>query len=167
MIIEKILPIIYISGPLTADGEENLKNNINRAIEVGLQLSQSGAVTIVPHIWALVPRSFRIPYECWLLYDLRQLEIADAVVFLEGWQRSGGCRVEKSYIEFINERLPNYSRKEIFFWPHDRGKVADFIRNFWKKRIDYLNFHSEESSSWLELIKFYLKYLGIELPLKS
>lgn len=43
-------PLIYVAGPYSSDTPDGIMKNVNRAIDVGLQLKELGFLPIVPHL---------------------------------------------------------------------------------------------------------------------
>lgn len=77
---------IYIAGPYTADTDEQILENVHRALDVGIELINRGYTPFVPHLthW-LEKRAKRtvgsISYERWLEYGTKWLEQCDALLY--------------------------------------------------------------------------------------
>lgn len=83
-------PRIYISGPLTSSG--NVRENLDRAMEVARRLIELGFAPFCPHLsWHIDPCE-EIPHDTWMQVDLPWVDVADAVLLLPG--ESEGAEIE-------------------------------------------------------------------------
>jgi hypothetical protein len=88
-------PIIYISGPLSADGE--WLSNIHRAGKVYIELIEYGFAPICPHLHALGqmidPSIDDHDYETWMSVDCSLITVCDAVLRMPGPSKGGDAEV--------------------------------------------------------------------------
>ena len=77
-------PLVYVSGPYSADTPEEVQRNVCAAIRTGDAVYACGGLDVVPHLshyaQQLCPRS----YEGWLAVDLELVRRCDIVVRLRG-----------------------------------------------------------------------------------
>ena len=79
-------PRVYISGPMTGLPEYNFP----AFFAMARKLKERGFSVLNPAAWPA-----RATYEEYLQHDIKMLiRYADAVVFLDGWEKSNGARVE-------------------------------------------------------------------------
>lgn len=97
--------IVYIAGPLSATTERTTEENVQAAVEVFLALSREGLHAFCPHLTALVPAAFDVPYERWMEHDFAFLERCDVVLMIEGWERSPGARREHDLALTLGKRV--------------------------------------------------------------
>lgn len=106
MNLHKSREVVYIAGPFTAPTVEGMVTFCNAAIEVGKRVRAFGLVPMVPHIslcggMALRLESqliFEAPPLTWeeAMVDCRELlQRCDAVLMVEGWERSRGATEER------------------------------------------------------------------------
>lgn len=104
--------LVYIAGPITAKDGFTQEDNIAAACEAFLRLSRAGVVAFCPHLTALAPGAFDVPYDHWLKADLTILERCDAVLMLPRWETSNGARVEHAMAVELDKRI-YYDEKEL------------------------------------------------------
>jgi hypothetical protein len=78
---------IYVAGPYSAPSQAVVRDNVERALAVGLRLMRRGHVPFVPHLsyWLdelAATQGNAIPYESWLAYDCEWLRLCDALYLL-------------------------------------------------------------------------------------
>ncbi len=85
--------VVYIAGPYRAKTERGLEQNIRRAEDAALDCWVKGWAAICPH-----KNTAHFGGACedrvWLEGDLELLRRCDAVLMIEGWERSEGARGE-------------------------------------------------------------------------
>lgn len=92
---------IYISGPITGINPGRCEMHFNCAKR---QLKRLGQFPVSPlDIGKLLPVDFE--HEDYLAVDLTILKKMDACLFLEGWQNSKGCQVERQICEKYKIRI--------------------------------------------------------------
>ncbi len=111
--------LVYIAGPYTAPHWSQVEINIERAREAAAWLATHRVPFICPHLNSahfddIVPA---VEYDYWSRMYLEILKRCDAVLTLEGWQRSHGATLE---IACANEHdIPVF---------HDRRKLLRWHR---------------------------------------
>lgn len=90
---------VYIAGPIT-----NMDNG-DHFVEAEKKLHELGYKTVNP--WGLIHvyggRSDN--YQFWMRESIMLLMRCDAVVFLDGWETSRGCRIERDLVEAIGMEI--------------------------------------------------------------
>jgi hypothetical protein len=87
--------VVYIAGPYRSDkGEYFVRQNIRSAEDAALFVWQNGGVALCPHK-NTSGLGGAAPDEVWLEGDLELLQRCDAILMIEGWERSGGARKER------------------------------------------------------------------------
>ena len=82
----KNAPRVYISGPMTGLPEYNFP----AFFAMARRLKERGFSVLNPAAWPA-----RATYDEYLQFDIKMLiRYADMVVFLDGWEKSNGARVE-------------------------------------------------------------------------
>lgn len=97
---------IYISGPITGRSNEDNEKAFN---EAKLEIMKLGHVPVSPwDIGKALPRSFT--HSDYMAIDIEILRRCDAVVFIDGWEKSDGCQYEHALTrtwQFIQPAGPN------------------------------------------------------------
>lgn len=87
------MKVVYIAGPYRADSEFAVVQNIRKAEFLALEVWRSGAACICPHkntgLFGGAAND-----DVWLTGDLEILQRCDAVLCVEGWERSRGATGE-------------------------------------------------------------------------
>ena len=91
---ERILVIIYVSGPYSAEKEEDRLKNTQTAIDIGIELIRKGHTVLIPHLSHYTDMraqelGIELPLECWMKQDLELLEGCDALFFIG--ESKGAC----------------------------------------------------------------------------
>ena len=79
---------IYIAGPISADMEDKVLANCQRAVDAGIELMQKGHFPFVPHLslWtntrAKVKHDVEFTWEQWMKLDGAFLQSCDALLYL-------------------------------------------------------------------------------------
>jgi hypothetical protein len=85
--------IIYVSGAITCG--DNLPQNVRRGIEAAAALIDRGYVVICPHEKVLGMELLHpMSYEEWMAYDLRCIEICDAIYRMPEWSKGADREVK-------------------------------------------------------------------------
>jgi len=91
---------IYISGPYTAETEEQKRANIERANEEAQRWARQGYFVYCPHTQtADWEHTSGLKYEDFLAQDIYWLSKCDTIALLPGWEKSKGA-----YMEYIVAR---------------------------------------------------------------
>ena len=119
------LPVIYIAGAYRAPTPWQILKNIRAAQEVALVVWRLGAVAICPHANTALFDG-EADDAVWLQGDMELLRRSDAVVLVQGWERSTGA---------IAERTVAADRHIPVFTPDDWGTRTWLIKEWidaWK-----------------------------------
>ena len=92
------MTVVYIAGPYLGASAWAIEENIRRAERLALDVWGLGAVAICPHANT---RFFHgaLGEDVWYAGDLELVSRCDAVLLVEGWQRSRGATEEKAFAE--------------------------------------------------------------------
>ena len=79
--------IIYIAGPYTAENDEQVQINVDRAIEAGIEVWDLGHIPLIPHQNRLMELALRrrgreLMWEDWMAMDAPLLDVSDAILIL-------------------------------------------------------------------------------------
>lgn len=116
---EKKIKVVYIAGPFSgADGWE-IAENVHRAEQAAREVARMGAAPLTPHsIGARMAGTET--YEFWCAATLELMRRADAVLFIEGWEKSRGARGEREEAQRIG--LPYfYYQEDLRAWVQEGG----------------------------------------------
>jgi len=116
---------IYVAGPLSSPTKRGLLENVRNASLAGRELFLKGHYPFIPHTmnhdWFGDPHPLFHDYAS-IVEDfdcLGWLSICDAVLFLPGWKKSKGSRMERRYakktgkkIYFKLSQIPNVRKEE-------------------------------------------------------
>lgn len=115
-------PVIYIAGPYRAPTAWRVQAHIRAAQEVALAVWKRGAVALCPHS-NTGQFEGECPDEVWLEGDLELMRRCDAVLLVEGWQRSSGTLAEIDAAEAVG--LPVFTHlEELDAWLSTRDAIA-------------------------------------------
>jgi hypothetical protein len=92
--------VVYIAGPYRAPTFLMRDENIRRAGALAAKVWAAGHVALCPHMNS-AHMDEHAPDDHWLDGTMELMRRCDAVLLVEGWQRSGGTRSE---IEEANKR---------------------------------------------------------------
>lgn len=87
------MKVVYIAGPYRATTERGVAENIRRAGDAALSVWKAGMVALCPHMNTAFFGG-ACADEVWLLGDLELMRRCDAVLLVEGWERSSGTKAE-------------------------------------------------------------------------
>lgn len=99
------MKVIYVAGPYRSDTEFGLKQNIRNAEAVAIKAWQAGHVAFCPHK-NTAHFGGLCPDEIWLAGGLEMLRRCDAMVLVQGWEKSSGTLAEIKEAEKYN--IPVY-----------------------------------------------------------
>jgi len=87
------MKLVYVAGPYRAATPRGIVENIRRAEALALRVWKAGAACVCPHLnTALLDGA--ADDSVWLSGDLEIIRRSDALVLVEGWERSNGTREE-------------------------------------------------------------------------
>lgn len=148
---------IYVSGPYTADTDEEIKANVHKAIKVAVSIFKKGHYPIVPHLSYWLDAANRVAglemsWHDWMKLDIELLKKCDALFYIAP---SKGANIEKETAislnkpvytdtEEIPEFVPCYKRIQKVY-KFDDGETHWIVAESLKEAIDYyLNIFLDE-----------------------
>lgn len=118
--------LAYIAGPFSGPDDDAIDANIQRAVDLAVQVAELGLVPVCPHA-NTADRRFRKmhSYEFWIGATLRMLDVCDIIVMTDDWERSSGARGEHEHADSWGTEI-FYSIDELRAWVEKRnGKAAE------------------------------------------
>ena len=88
------MKVIYTAGPYSADGDNNVLNNILTARYIARTLWLRGWAVICPHTNNIFMDGPDTTWELFMAGDLEILSRCDALYLLPGWEQSRGALAE-------------------------------------------------------------------------
>lgn len=96
------MKVVFLAGPYRAPTEYGVQQNIEAASRVAMEVWKLGAVCICPHKNTAFFGG-ALPDSAWLEGDIELIIRSDAVLMIDGWQRSTGACHEKLFAEGIGK----------------------------------------------------------------
>jgi hypothetical protein len=97
--------LVYIAGPFSAPTRAGVDANIARAVDLAVEVAKLGAFPVCPHSNTADPRFEHVqPYEFWIDATMAMLRTCDAIITVDGWEKSSGARGEVAHMHA--RRLP-------------------------------------------------------------
>ena len=92
--------LIYIAGPYTASDRQGIDRNVNRAIDVGIEIFNKGHFPYVPHLTDLVDKRAKelgkdLSWGDFMAWDAPWLRVCDALIFV-GESRGANIELEEA-----------------------------------------------------------------------
>ncbi len=87
------VPVIYIAGPFRAPTAWGIAENVRAAERVGLEVARAGGMPLIPHANTAHFHGEGAD-ELWLEGTLELLRRCDAMVLVDGYERSSGTKAE-------------------------------------------------------------------------
>lgn len=97
MSLSTLPPVVYVAAPYTGVTREHTASNVAAARHVGQLCARKGWMPLMPTVnTAHFERDFPDvgSYEFWMAGTESLLRRCDAVIFVDGWENSHGCRCE-------------------------------------------------------------------------
>jgi hypothetical protein len=88
------MKVVYIAGPFTASTHWQIELNVRHAESWALFVATCGAMPLCPHTNTRFFHGLLTP-EFWYEGTIELLKRADAVLMVQGWELSVGCRRER------------------------------------------------------------------------
>ena len=111
--------LIYVAGPYTANKQEEIDGNVNRAIDVGIEIFNKGHFPYVPHLTDLVDKrakevGLELSWADFMAWDAPWLKVCDALIFV-GESKGANIELEEARrlgktIFFCSEDIPEVDR---------------------------------------------------------
>ena len=117
--------LIYVAGPYTANEREEIDSNVNRAIDVGIEIFNKGHFPYVPHLTDLVDKrakevGLELSWADFMAWDAPWLQVCDALMFV-GESKGANIELEEARklgktIFFCSDDIPSveHSRENVF-----------------------------------------------------
>jgi hypothetical protein len=91
--------LVYVAGPFSSATRSGVEANIARAVDVAVEVAKLGAAPVCPHSNTADPRFEHVqPYQFWIEATLAMLRPCDALITVEGWEKSSGARGEVEWM---------------------------------------------------------------------
>jgi hypothetical protein len=92
--------LVYVAGPFSAPTREGVEANIRKAVDLGVEVARLGAWPVMPHANTADPRFEHVrPYQFWIDGTLALLKGCDALITVDGWEKSSGARGEVAWMQ--------------------------------------------------------------------
>lgn len=91
----KYIDLVYVAGPYSADTVEGRSKNIKAAWKAGCQVAALGVYPVVPHMNTAHMDKLQ-SWEWWIDATLELMLRCNAVLMMEGWEKSRGARGEEA-----------------------------------------------------------------------
>lgn len=108
------MKLVYIAGPFRGPDHWAIECNIRRAESLALEVWRLGAAALCPH---MNTRHFQgvLPDAIWLKGDLEMVKRCDAVLMVQGWEKSEGAATEAAWANSLG--IPVFeSLDKLRFW---------------------------------------------------
>ena len=92
--------LIYVAGPYTGPDRQEIDRNVNRAIDVGIEIFNKGHFPYVPHLTDLVDKRAKelgkeLSWADFMAWDAPWLRVCDALIFV-GESRGANIELEEA-----------------------------------------------------------------------
>ena len=92
--------LIYIAGPYTAADRPGIDKNVNRAIDIGMEIFGKGHFPYIPHLTDLVDKRAKelgkeLSWSDFMAWDAPWLGVCDALLFI-GKSRGASMELEEA-----------------------------------------------------------------------
>lgn len=102
---------VYIAGRLSADTEEERRQNVHAAAALALEYLKEGWAYYCPHLQTdYIDRNFKhgFDYEKWFEADFYWISKCDRIAFLPNWETSKGARMEMALAKALGKEIVIY-----------------------------------------------------------
>ena len=106
----KLPLVVYIAGPYRAANSWDVEQNIRRAETLALAVWRAGFAALCPHTNTRFYDGAAPDY-VWLTGDLALLQNCDALLTVDGWERSTGTQDEIAFAR-DEQHMPVFHRIE-------------------------------------------------------
>lgn len=111
------MKVVYVAGPIRAPNLWLREQNIRKAEAAALGVWLAGGVAICVHAQGRFWDETMAPFETWIRGDLELIKRCDALLMVEGWERSQGALMEHAEADRLG--LPVF---------YDLGAVAEWVK---------------------------------------
>ena len=92
--------LIYVAGPYTGSSRREIDQNVNRAIDAGIEIFNRGHSPYVPHLTDLIDRRAKevgkeLSWGDFMAWDAPWLRVCDALLFI-GESRDANIEMEEA-----------------------------------------------------------------------
>ncbi len=104
------MKVVYIAGPFRAPNAWLVECNIRKAEAMALAVAEAGAMPLCPHTNT---RFFNgtCTDTFWIAGTLELLRRCDAIIMVQGWEKSSGARGERDVAQALD--LPVFEPDEV------------------------------------------------------
>ena len=88
---------VYVAGPYSSDNILDVFENMRRGINLSIKVFQFGMAPFCPWLdyqFSLMNNGERFTVEDYYKYSMAWLEVSDAVLLTDGWNKSKGATAE-------------------------------------------------------------------------
>ena len=112
--------MIYISSAYTNADPLEVEKNVAKARAVAQEIIHLGALMFCPHTHS--HGFLGLTHSEWLTLDLKVLNVCDAILMVNGWQKSKGATMEWQFAQLHG--IPTfYSTFEVKTWLKDHHLI--------------------------------------------
>lgn len=108
------MKLVYIAGPFRGSTPLDVRRNVERARDYGLQVAHLGAYPVIPHTMTC-DFDKQLTDQFWLDGTMALLRRCDGILLIDRWQASIGARLERE--EAIRLRLAAFDTVNLHDWP--------------------------------------------------
>lgn len=106
--------LIYVAGPYTGSDRKEIDRNVNKAIDVGIEIFHKGHFPYVPHLTDLVDKratevGHDMSWSDFMAWDAPWLQVCDALLYIGA---SRGADIELAEAKRLGKKI-FYSTGEI------------------------------------------------------
>ena len=113
------MKVVYIIGPFRGPTAWDIAENVRAAERMALAVARAGAMPLCPHANTAHFHG-QLDDKFWLEGTMELLKRCDAVVLVDGWERSEGSCAEKDAAREMG--IP-------VFWPDSIDDLAEWVKS--------------------------------------